>query len=779
MKKSGRTIQLFLIVLLIQSGLAGCFHDELKTFPPPDSDSKITVEVFIPGFEVPKTRSIADEKGEAIVKTIDLLIFDQSDTPRLLQRYTTGTVAQSTSAPYYIVSLEVSIDLFKNAGTLAVIANASAVVDEALKENRIEKPAIMSWLKYHTTPDKEGSYKWNVSPSGYTPIPMYGEGTLPTITSGMKITNIELTRMLARIDVENQINGKIFDLQEIYVANYHTGGFVAPSWNNQTGILLKEGDAGYPYTSNLNPKIPDTATRQPGTKEKSMKYIYDQEDNTSGTLLSGEIYTFEEPKVAQNKKEEAVCLILKGSYLGEECYYRVDFTSDKKISNPETGTEVEIGDHVPLYRNHKYVVTIQAAEGIGYASFEEALQSTTILSNLRTSLLIVDMAGIKNIVFNGQYFIGTESRQIDLPWGASRLLKCKVSSDYTGTWSAEILDHTKSTWLRFQDGGVAISGTDINQTGLNIILDALLSFDSKAEYPAGRIAFSAGRLRDTLTVRRVPIADMFARSNIICGGNKLLFAVDESDNAIIPANSQGVFFKWGTLIAFSPDGNPYIPANHVVYNPTSFNPTGLTPPSVENGLDGWDKVPYAHPNFQFMPGPVSGKDSDAFKEYSNQTGYDDLAGMGDICRYISDQPGWVEGKWRLPTGKELEMLYQETAGNSVSIGDFTNLTETATSSDGKHLIASGRFMGAKVTSATATTANRSKPPVGTIFLPASGHRYPNGYGEVVHVNAYGYYWSSSPCKTYTVYYPLLHETDTEFSDADRSYAFPIRCIRDY
>lgn len=779
MKRPGRIIKLCLIVLLMQSALTGCLHDEFDTSALSRSGSKITVEVFIPGFEVPKTRSIADEQGEAVVQTIDLMIFDRSNVPKLLQRYTTDKVMQSVSAPYYVVSLEVPADLFKNAGVLAVVANASATVDEALKENRVEKPTIMSWLKYHTIPDKNGDYKWNTSSPGYTPIPMYGERVLPTVTAGMKITDIELTRMLARIDVENQVNGEIFDLQEIYVVNYHTGGFVTPAWNNQTGALLKEGDTGYPYTANLDPKIPDTAIKQPGTEEKAMKYIYDQEDNASGSLLAGQIYTFEEPKVLQNKKKEAICLILKGNYRGEECYYRVDFTSDKKISNPATGTNVEIGDHVPLYRNHKYVVTVQAAEGVGYASFEEALQSTAILSNLRTSLLIVDMTGINNIVFNGQYFMGTENRQIDFPWGIRRSLKCKVSSDYTGNWTAEILEYTKNRWLRFQGGGVVLSGTDINQNGLDIILDALPFFDNSSEYPAGRIAFSAGRLRDTLTVRRVPIADMFARSNIVYETNKLLFAVDESDNAVIPAHSQGVFFKWGTLIAFSPDGNPYIPGNHVIYNPANFNPAELTPPSTTNGMDGWDKIPYAHLNFQFVPGPVSGKDSDAFREYSSQTGYDELAGIGDICRYITEQPGWVEGKWRLPTGKELEMLYQETGGNSVGIDDFTNIAETATSSDGKYLIASGRFMGAKVTSATATVANRSKPPAGTVFLPASGHRYPNGYGKVVHVNAYGYYWSSSPCKDYTVYYPLIHKTDIEFSDADRSYAFPVRCIRDY
>ena len=71
------------------------------------------------------------------------------------------------------------------------------------------------------------------------------------------------------------------------------------------------------------------------------------------------------------------------------------------------------------------------------------------------------------------------------------------------------------------------------------------------------------------------------------------------------------------------------------------------------------------------------------------------------------------------------------------------------------------------------------PPDGTLFLPVSGHRYPNGDGAVVHIGAYGYYWSSTPTDDIAVYYPFLYRKRLEFSDADRSYGYPIRCIRDY
>lgn len=68
-----------LIMALLLSGLAGCVHDKLDG---PDPSGKVMdIELVIPGFEIPLTRSIEGDKGEAAVRAIDLLFFDRQPRP--------------------------------------------------------------------------------------------------------------------------------------------------------------------------------------------------------------------------------------------------------------------------------------------------------------------------------------------------------------------------------------------------------------------------------------------------------------------------------------------------------------------------------------------------------------------------------------------------------------------------------------------------------------------------------------------------------------------------
>lgn len=768
-------ISTFIILLLLNN--VGCVDEQ--EIGGGIQGKQVFMEMIIPGLEIPTmTRSMEYDKGEAAVHTIDLLIFDKSSPARLIRHIEVKDFSQDVSDEDYKVGFQLELLKDENAGSVVIVANAAEEVAAALPEDPVdvEKQDVLEALIFKTKADKEGSFKWNVSSPGYTPIPMYGEISINGITPGMRITGIELIRMLARIDVENKVNALVFNLQEIYLVNYHTGGFIAPAWNQSTGALLKEEDEGYPYTKNLNPEIPASVAKPDDTQEASMKYIYNQESSSAGPLLAGEIYAYEEPKADSPK---GICLILKGNYQGTEYYYRVNFTSDK--TNTESGSNIKTGDNVPLYRNHKYIVTVTAAEGIGYSTFDQALNASTVLSNLKTSILIVDMTGIKNIVYDGQYFMGTESKIVDIPWSVDKKLMHRVSSDYHDDWKAEVTDSLTTGWLKFANGYASDKGTDINQSGLNLHIATVASPWSGSDYVSGRIVFTAGRLRDTMIVRRIPMANVFARSNIVFSSGKLTFAVTTEDNITIPANSQGVFFKWGSLLALAPVGNPYDPAKHFVYNPT-----GYSPGSWGGGLEGWDQIPYAHQDFRFATPPLTGDDMDAFKEYENNEGFNESEGIGDICRYISGKDGWIEGKWRLPTYKELDMLYKEspTKPEFPSGGVFRNVTADLNPDDGNnfngmYLVESGLLVGLKATGSTVTAGDMKIPPDGTAFLPVSGHRYPNGDGDVVHVGAYGYYWSSTPFDNITVNYPFLYRKRLEFVDADRSYAFPVRCIKDY
>ena len=45
------------------------------------------------------------------------------------------------------------------------------------------------------------------------------------------ITEINMKRMLARIDIRNNSVTSNFMVEEVYLANYNTTGYIAPAWN--------------------------------------------------------------------------------------------------------------------------------------------------------------------------------------------------------------------------------------------------------------------------------------------------------------------------------------------------------------------------------------------------------------------------------------------------------------------------------------------------------------------------------------------------------------------
>lgn len=76
-------------------------------------------------------------------------------------------------------------------------------------------------------------------------------------------------------------------------------------------------------------------------------------------------------------------------------------------------------------------------------------------------------------------------------------------------------------------GGLSVTkGADINGSGLELVISSVFSPGSGRDYVTGQIEFTAGRLRDTLTVRRIPIAEMFARSNVVLNSGDTDFCRD-------------------------------------------------------------------------------------------------------------------------------------------------------------------------------------------------------------------------------------------------------------
>lgn len=80
-------------------------------------------------------------------------------------------------------------------------------------------------------------------------------------------------------------------------------------------------------------------------------------------------------------------------------FYPVDF-------NEEDGKT-----YIPLLRNNRYYFTIKEVTGQGHDKLGEAVATMGVVSNLKTSLLVVDESGIRNIVWNGEYFWASKRKR--------------------------------------------------------------------------------------------------------------------------------------------------------------------------------------------------------------------------------------------------------------------------------------------------------------------------------------------------------------------------------
>ncbi len=485
--------KLFVPAAIAAMALGGCMTDRFDDAYIPDTGGgdEVTITVSIPAAQVPTTRSIDGAGGEAAVESVDVLVFKAgtpAGTPDVLVQHAKGqSLTQSTSSTdSYLVKFTARLTADAAATRVVLVANASDAADAAVAAAGGAGTALKTDVLSNLEFTSEG--KWNAAGSSdYTPIPMYGEKAVSGISTGMKIDNVELVRMLARIDVVNNAAG--FTLTDVYLVNRNAAGYIAPAWDASTGTIL----------SSL-PAVPTVPSGSQKTGQaQALAYTY-----VAGGL-AGEIYTYE--AVATSGVEgnathtDAVCLILKGTYGGKTYYYRVDFTEGKDGAGKapgDAGFNPATVKYMPVYRNHRYVFTIGAVRGIGYAAFDDALRSLGIMNNLRTSLLVVDESGIKNFVFNGEHYLGAgEDMSMDKASGSTA--NAAVTTNYAYGWQIDTGKGTSgieylsgSGWLSaVKDGAASMLSANLTVTALSAN-----SGDERSAY----VHLIAGRLTTKIKV---------------------------------------------------------------------------------------------------------------------------------------------------------------------------------------------------------------------------------------------------------------------------------------
>lgn len=537
----------FLLALLALIGFTGCVQEEFESTPP-QTGNGIRFTLTVPDVDIPSVSSrtmtgTGAAKKEDEIKTVDVLVFDTSKTPAVFLEWVSGTgVTQDLENDNSTVNFSAVLSPTTASTCIVVVANKElGDIVSGFTKGVTTKVAAME-VMVHSRTDK-----WTADGStttGYTLIPMYGEKEIAKITPSMNpITGINMKRMLARIDIRNSALN--FTVEEVYLANYSTIGYIAPAWDANGMVIDPAPDA---------PNLPNDSGKKTGEGDA---ILYSVDGNTP---YNGEIYTFEAPAAADaggvgqdgaSSRKDAVCLIVKGKIgSGKSTFYRVDLTKTGK-----TGEQVE---YLSLKRNYKYIVTVTEASGIGYESFGEALASYTVMSNLKYRLIHYDREKVKDVVYNGQYMLGVGESEVSVTQYQNNGYAINVFTDNPGGWKAAVTEG--SDWLGFPGGAATASGVANGDTQLLLKIPYYHNGITGTARTA-TVTLTAGRLTyDIKVTQRVIdpgiIKFVDAYGNVLENG--LFFPIRNPDGDGLPIEAQTVYvmFSVDKIDAKLYDGTP-------------------------------------------------------------------------------------------------------------------------------------------------------------------------------------------------------------------------------
>ncbi len=449
---------------------AGGCTDDSGPFMEKSEEKDVNFVLRIPAPDLPVSRSM-DRLQEIEVKDVIVLAItiDASQHEWFACYKAPAAVTMSAGSPYtaeFRVALDSDTDY-----NLAILANPGESLKAQLASFSAtdSKAAVLEVLKYALP---AGTGKWPADGSGtYTPVPMYGESGKITIQPEMTVEHIVLTRMLARIDVSVDLGNNpvhTFRLSAVHLCNYNTVGYIAPG--------------------TVAPHVPGSPGKQEGSA-LALRYPVTGA-TTSTAAYTGEIYTFEAARAAENSLSTSPCLIIEGYFDGETspCFYRVDFVYD---GNP-AGSGGTAGTYMPLLRNTLYQVKVTAANRAGYKTLEEALNSYGVNTNdrLKYQTISYNPGDISDMVFDEQYMLGTnaQSGYFDLNPAGETGRTFVIYTNYPTGY--EVL--TSPSWIS------AITGS----TGAGTQTFTLTAGQNTGATREGELILAAGRLRYTVFFRQ-------------------------------------------------------------------------------------------------------------------------------------------------------------------------------------------------------------------------------------------------------------------------------------
>lgn len=731
-----------LFVISLALLLSGCLSDStlhsIDDFDTGNTNQHlISFTVRVPNMDTAQTRTMTAE-AEREIQTVDILLFD-SNNRYVYQPFSADAITISNTNSTFTTKLP------EGQYTVVVLANARQSVINAMSNISagMPKDEVVRQLIFIN----QGA--WNTTAASFTRIPMWGELTLNinASTAAPMSHPIELIRMVAKIDVQIASSVNSFQLRSVRLYGANDRGQVAP-----------DNAAQWRTT----PSIPA------GTVRQETPLFFTVPHGTQ--RLMNAIYTFETAAGSYEGLLKNTALVIGGRFGNDtsDTYYRIEFAN---------GT-----DHVPLLRNHRYLVNVNSVSSRGYATPTEAFNSHPM--NLEAQVVVFDNPNITDIVILDQYILGVSANNISLS-NTHTSFNLLVYSNHPEGWKAKALDTNGNPSDCLTLSPASAPGAINYNIGSGTTTTMHITVRNNEIKPRHTIYIHLSVGRMTLVVRVYhegvfipePHAG-WAGSNIFWNGDYLTF--DKVGAPIEYQERQGVYFQWGSLIARGARVGGTRNENWGNQPGDGIHSGGFAALYMPNGISGTaGTLHLAWGHWAQVTSYQTANRNRAFL-YEITDGY---AGIGDICRHLTSM-GWAPGsdrglRWRMPTSAEFEGSYTRVGTT------WTALTPTATPAANLEIANAGRVRvnaGYSRTDNGVTTffpasAFANAVRIGTAANPAAANA--EGVVQTLRNNG-GRYWSSSPDGTQAFGFTFTNATTgnpvSTANSADRREGRPVRCV---
>lgn len=323
-QKRGTLLLYAPFIILLLAMMWGCIDESVNDIPTTGDKGRMVIfslkvpNTTTPETSEPSTYALSDD-DEKEITTIIALPF--------------GSNGRTIAEPIYLSTEDITPDpvntniktftivVREDAHSVVVFANINPNLIADL--NTITAGQSKEWVANKLLVTNDG--KWNATRSStdYIPIPMWGDATIPSLSSSDAPVNVPVTliRMLSKIDIvlTTATAKDKLDLQSVRLYNYNNKGQVAPAVSNWTTV----------------PSIPSMAQKPSNPEESPLLYdssTINKDGANRGISSVNEMYTFEAAAGSGIALLQNTCVVIGGKYNGanEDSYYRIDLPIPKE-----------------------------------------------------------------------------------------------------------------------------------------------------------------------------------------------------------------------------------------------------------------------------------------------------------------------------------------------------------------------------------------------------------------------------------------------------------------